>query len=186
MGLKWIVSYLSNHTQQVKIKNKIPTPLSITAGIPQGSIVGPILFLPYVNDIFLLTHNISACLLLYADDPTCIVSSDSLDTAITQITHLITLMHNWFLANRLKLNFSKTKFFILSKSCSIPAIANIKIDSFCINKTSFKLLGVYIDDNLSWRTHISHVCTNLSRAIAVIRKLRIKNGQLLYRLETNL
>lgn len=82
-ALNWIDSYHSNRMQQVKIGNKISSPLPMTTGIPQGSIVGLILFLLYVNNIFLLTDNHPAFLSLYADDSTCLVSSRSLELAIS-------------------------------------------------------------------------------------------------------
>lgn len=98
--------------------------------------------------------------------------SDLLDPAISHTTVSLDMLQNWFLANRLKLNSAKTKFSILTKSHFIPAISEIQTTSFSIARMpAFKLLGVYIED-LSWKTHLSHICTNLSRAIAVIYKLR--------------
>lgn len=96
-------------------QNKISNPLFIQNGVPQGSILGPILFLICFNDIFLPTKDTSATLILYVNDSTCVISVDSIDTALSNMKQFINSLHKWFKVNKVKLYFSKTIFYFVQK-----------------------------------------------------------------------
>lgn len=99
-----------------EINIEISTPLSMNIGIPQGSILGLHLFIIYINNIFYLTSTTEEKLFLYADDATFMLSQDQSDEAITITKIFITKVHNWFSANRPKLDSSKIKFLFSEKA----------------------------------------------------------------------
>lgn len=84
--------------------------------VPQGSILGPILFSIYINDVFQIMNSLPVSLVLYADDATCIIESDNLNEAVITMKAALNHFHSWFPANRLKLNIAKTKCMVFTKN----------------------------------------------------------------------
>ena len=105
-------------------------------GVPQGSILGPILFLIYIND---LTDITSSNFILFADDTTIIQSHKELDTLLVSVKDIQANVQDWFVANQLNLNKSKTETMVFS-------LRNVTDD----DKNSIKFLGVYLDSKLTW------------------------------------
>ena len=171
-ALEWFKDYLANR-QQFTVINKVDsTRRTITHGVPQGSILGPLLFLLYVNDL----HNSSSLLsfLLFADDTTIIYSNPSYDSFIRTLNIELIKVSSWFKSNKLSLNASKTKcmFFSKSNKSSVSPSA-ISIDGVpIINVHSTKFLGVILNDRLDWSDHISSVSKTISRNTGVLSKLR--------------
>ena len=140
----------------------------VTHGVPQGSVLGPLLFLLYINDIGYL--NISGTLTLFADDTSIYWSGNKLSVENIINTDLKTIKH-WFDSNKLSLNISKTKYIIFSKKDSI----SIKINNAIVHKVvNYRFLGLNIDQDLKWETHLNLVCKKLASALFAIRTVSLE------------
>ena len=152
-ALKLITSYLTNRQQYVS-SGKLSSDLcNINFGCPQGSVLSPLLFNLFLNDI--LNLPLTGKIILYADD--ICVSYINTDTSLLykNMQQDVLLLDNWFKSNFLTMNIKKTKFMIISPSKSIncdspPVLDNIKIEQV----SEFKYLGLLIDENLKWSEHI--------------------------------
>ena len=170
--LKWFQSYLSDRKQYVSINGTSSQLLNITCGVPQGSVLGPLLFLLYINDL----PNVSEILefSLFADDTNIYLESESLQTLALIINREIDKLYVWLNVNRLSLNISKTNY-ILFHPYNKPMKQNIEIKingNLISEKEYIKYLGVLIDSTLSWKYQISSLCKKVSRAIGVMHKLK--------------
>ncbi len=109
--IRWFSSYLTNRKQQTKIEDSVSAPKLINRGVPQGSVLGPLLFILYINDIQnVVTSNIN----LFADDTLSYISADSCDTAVNALNQDLNNLTSWLSENNLALNASKTKAMCLS------------------------------------------------------------------------
>ena len=154
--------------------------LHLTCGVPQGSILGPLLFLVYINDIV----NVSTLVdfLMFADDTNLFISSHSLESSSVIVNTVLAKLAKWFRLNKLTLNVSKTNY-ILFHSYQKKLLTQIKltINNIPIVQTDkTKLLGIIINQNLTWTDHISLFKNKISKNIGVIR--RIHNNLPLYTL----
>ena len=115
-ALKWFKSYLSGRSQQVDIQGNFSSPKDINISVLQGSILGPILFLCYIND---LPNATELMLFLFADDTSGLITGDNLPELIAKMNIEINKMANWFRANKMALNISKTKYIIFHKKFNL-------------------------------------------------------------------
>ena len=177
-ALKLIHSYLSKRSQVVAYNNALSTQQNIITGVPQGSILGPLLFLIYINDI--VNSSNLASFLIYADDTTTIYSDSDPSSLNSKINNdLINICH-WCNVNKVAINLSKTKYMIFTpikttgskfKNINISLnIGSIKLEEV----DNAKFLGIYIDNKLNWKKHISYVSTKISQVIGVLAKIRYK------------
>ena len=165
----WFSSYLSNRKQCVVINNISSHYKTITMGVPQGSILGPILFLLYINDMSNCYNDLK--FIHFADDTTVFSTSPSYVSAVEKMNYGLTKIDEWLQANRLSLNISKTSYMIFSDLKMLPEI-NLQIRGESITKVNkAKFLGIYIDQNLSFKTHTDHLRVKLSQAIGSIRRI---------------
>ena len=128
VALNWFKNYLSNRRQFVIWENEMSTSLPITCGVPQGSILGPILFLLYINDIYRSSSLLS--FILFADDTSLFYSSANLTQAIAVVNEELCKLSLWFNCNRLSLNLKKTYSMLFTNKC-----VNMNFDIY-LNKTS--------------------------------------------------
>ena len=162
-----IKSYLTNRKQQVSGNGVSSSLLDINIGVPQGSVLGPILFLIYINDISSCSNLKTT---LYADDSVFTLSHKSVNSLQSSLENELNKLNCWLKVNQLSLNVNKTKFMFFSKS---KKNLTLKIDDSEIMQTNcIKYLGVYIDDKLNWYKHIEHIESKLAVAAGVIAKLR--------------
>lgn len=178
--LKWFQSYLYNRRQYVDYCGSSSSYVSTSIGVPQGSILGPLLFLIYINDINGVSPFFQA--ILYADDTTL---TSTLCCFHDNLTHLNTSdiinkeldkFYTWLCCNKLSLNINKTTY-MLFHACQkrvIPAdYPKIEINNIPLVRTNtFNFLGTIISDTLDWKPHINMVCKKLSRTIGILSKLR--------------
>ena len=169
--LKWFESYLSNRKQYVYYNGVASEVLTITCGVPQGSVLGPLLFLVYINDL----PNISDKLdfFLFADDTNIYFESDDLVTMERTVNEEIKKLCLWLNLNRLALNVSKTNFVIFRANKSLYHNVTLIMNRKAIQQTKqVKYLGVFVDEHLNWNYHISQVAKKIGRGIGIIAKLR--------------
>ena len=175
----WFRSYLSNRKQYVEIEG-IESPMrNLNCGVPQGSILGPLLFLIYVNDISNSSPNGS--ILSFADDTTLYMSDSNLTDLFYKTNVAITDLFNWFCSNKLKLNATKTKYILIGSQHNQHSQEghNIFLNGIPLSpvgrsfeEKATKFLGLHIDDSLSWKQHISHVNAKMSRSLFAIKQVK--------------
>ena len=173
LPLRWFADFLSNRKQCVNYNNVLSNFNSVVCGVPQGSILGPLLFILYVNDM----NNCSDILkfILFADDTNLFYSCNNLIGFQKTIDGELDKLNNWFQANKLSLNIKKTTFMLFGRKWkNVPdALTLISIDGKPIERvTSTKFLGVYIDNKLTWQTHISQLAIKVSRNLGVLNKAK--------------
>jgi hypothetical protein len=176
---KLMSSYIKNRYQRVVIKGSMLKKSTsewepVKHGVPQGSILGPLLFLMYIND-FSLTVSKIASSILFADD-TSIISHSNLDEFKNNINLAMNETVVWFQSNFLMLNCNKTHFLqFLSKKQNAMKIQIVISNSVITNTNSTKLLGLTIDNTLSWKEHIFYLTPRLNKACYTIRHYYTKH-----------
>lgn len=161
--------------QRCLVNGHLSDALDIKCGVPQGSLIGPLLFLIYIND---LPNCLSeATPRMYADDTNITVASHS----VTEIEHLINHelgnLREWLIANRLSLNVAKTEVMFIGSRQKLATTneqnLQIQIDDQEIKRVSYtKSLGVTIDQNLTWSNHVGEIVSKVSSAIGALKRLR--------------
>lgn len=175
---KLFESYLSNRLQYVEYKDKMSERLSISTGVPQGSILGPLLFLIYINDIPMATKLFEP--IIYADDTTLFTSLKSHISCQDNnyrnevINKELDKITDWLKVNKLFLNVNKTKAMLFHTSQRRKVqLPNIKIADQNIQIVDeFSFLGVTVDKNLNWKSHINQTCKKLSKTVGVMNRLK--------------
>ena len=171
--------YLANQTRTTHIDNDhISSKKNSVTGVPQGSVLGPLLFLIYINDIYLCSNKLG--FYLFADDTNLLYADNDLKTLETVVNNELINVCHWLNANKLTINAKKSNFVIFR-----PAQKRINHQP-CIripdnNNNGFalleckdyvKFLGVLIDKNLTWRPHIDHIASKISKIVGIIARLR--------------
>ena len=168
----WFRNYLSNRKQYVHINGTSSGQLPISCGVPQGSILGPLLFLVYVNDLATVSEH--ALTILFADDTNLIYNGKTYNELKILIKNDLSKISDWFKANKLALNESKTKYMIFHTSYNKPPTSfQIILNNIELERVeNSKFLGVIIQENLMWNTHINYICNKVSKATAILAKLK--------------
>ena len=164
-------SYLSDRSQYVRIGNKSSNTLPITHGVPQGSVLGPILFLLFINDF--PCSSIFFKFTLFADDSNLLSKFKNSTPALIHSTLQNNLQHvyNWLQVNKIKVNVSKCKFIIFSYGRKTE-IAPLRFGDGEITETNeYKFLGVILDNRLTFKSHINHIKSKISQSIGILYKL---------------
>ena len=168
----WFKSYLSNRKQFVSINGYDSGLAEIKCGVPQGSVLGPLLFLLYIND---LNQAIKFCKVHhFADDTNLLYLGKSIKKLNKLVNYDLKNLLYWLNANKISLNVKKTEL-VVFKSKRKQFDGEIKLKLSCkrlFPTDSVKYLGVKIDENLSWKSHIDYLSVKLSRANALLFKIR--------------
>ena len=173
MAQQWLQHYLENRTQYVLYEGYQSVHKTIRCGVPQGSILGPLLFLIYINDLPQIADKTD--FILFADDSNVFFTDKSIDVLQQKVNKELEVISNWFKANKLSLNLDKTCY-ILFRGHRKPApqqAMEIMIDNREIVQTECtKFLGVYVDRHLQWNEHITHVSKKLAKNISVLSRIK--------------
>ena len=169
-ALYLLESYLENRVQFVEIDNNISSRKKLICGVPQGSVLGPTLFLLYINDI----QNVSNFdVRLFADDTLLYLSNKNSQELEYKITVELKKVQKWLDANKLTINVSKTKYIIISPKGKGNHIYKIKYKESLLCRTeSHKYLGITIDEKLSWKPHLTVIASKLAKLCGLLYKLR--------------
>lgn len=171
----WINNFLTNRTLTVKINNAISIPINLQNGVPQGSVISPILFILLMNDFpTLTTKNIETS--LYADDSALWKSGKNLKLIKTQLQDRLDLITKWANKWGLKLNEAKTTSIIFTRKRNIPDDLNLQLNNTPIPLlTHAKFLGLTFDKKLNWTKHIDNVITKTSKFINLLKYVASKS-----------
>ena len=172
LPLLWFKSYLNNRKQYVEYNSGQSESDTIRCGVPQGSILGPLLFLIYINDLALVSDKFFA--MLFADDSNIFLSGKNPDELIRNMNEEMKTVVDWLKLNKLSLNLGKTHFMLFTrKKENISLAENLVINNVEINRVDkTKFLGVMIDHRLSFTNHISYMKGKIARGIGILKKAR--------------
>ena len=192
-ALAWFYSYLSDRSQCVDINGNLSTPRKINISVMQGSVLGPLLFICFINDLYTASKLFT---LLFADDTCCLSAGKNLKDLIKFCNEELQKIANWFSANKLAVNVNKCKYIIFhNKGKKIPLedekiifncneigkdditenivpLDRIHSDAYLADNHCFKYLGILLDENLSFRYHVDYICKKLSKSLFCLRRAK--------------
>lgn len=169
--LNWFDNYLKNRKQVVKLGETISDIITNNLGVPQGSILGPLLFILYIND--LSNCLINSTMKMFADDTLVYVTANNIEEAILNINQDLSILFDKICQNKLKLNVKKTKVIIISNKSYNTDNVNIYIDGKKLEIVEeIKYLGIIVDKNLKFDKNIDYICKKVGRKVNVISRLR--------------
>ena len=166
-ALQLIQSYLNRRKQRVKVNRSFSTWIETSVGVPQGSVLGPLLFNIYLNDQFMFVTDCKIC--NYADDTTIYVCDDNHESVLDKLESETLILSEWFRNNYMKLNGDKCHLMIFGQKSND---LSIKIGSTTIvESTEEKLLGVTLDKQLSFKTHVKLQCKKAGQKLHALSRI---------------
>ena len=142
-------------------------------GVPQGSVLGPLLFLIFINDI---PHASDLLTWLFADDTALVLSANSLPLLQAKMNYQVDKVHDWLLSNKLSVHYvTKSQYMIVNKNINVGITEDfeLKVGNHILSRTkSYRYLGLLVDEKFSWGCHINEVCMKLSQVAGIIFKIR--------------
>lgn len=177
--LALLTSYLTNRTQSVHINDAKSTPTKVETGVPQGSVLGPLLFSLYLAPLSNILSEAGVSFHFYADDTQIYISFSTPDCteALDHLSAVLEKVRRWFAANRLSLNPDKTEFIIIGSNQQRTKLAadtvSITVGNACIAPSNcVRNLGVMFDEELNMKNHVSKVCQVSFLYIRMLRRIR--------------
>ena len=168
---KFIESYLYNRKQFVNNNNCDSEEQVIKCGVPQGSILGPLLFILYINDMCKVSELLR--FIIFADDTNIFCIDNDHKSLINKLNSELVKLTKWFRVNKLSLNVTKSNYMVFGKKCM--SSADVKLNNISLEKVAYtKFLGVYIDDQLNWLVHIQTISRKIAKVIGTMFKIREK------------
>ena len=185
LALNWFETYLKHRKQFVSFNGSDSPLLETKTGVPQGSVLGPLLFLIYINDIDSVSNIFK--IICFADDSTLIVSL----CAATNYCRLCNLnnvfssdfinqeldkIYNWFCINKLSINPDKIKFMIFKnkqRNTSNMFVPTLKLNNKILERVhDFLYLGIFLDEDMTWNSHINYMANKISKNIGILKRLK--------------
>jgi hypothetical protein len=171
-ALRWFESYLQSRQQYVFFDGASSVLCHVNCGVPQGSILGPLLFILYINDIVKCSDILR--LILFADDTNIFYSNSDIIELERIVNAELSKLSNWFMANRLSLNATKTNFIIFGnkKVSKCGREFKLVLNGNVLERTDCtKFLGVYFDEKLKWHIHLNHVSGKLAKGLGMLGRV---------------
>ena len=168
-ALQWFISYLSDRSQQVRLAGSLSEETTCSRGVPQGSVLGPLLFTLYIRA---LPEIARVPCLMFADDILLFSSSADPLTSSQELTHAVTNVYNWLDDRGLQMNVKKTQAMFVPAS-QVLSQEDLTLSVFCCDRQlssvhSYKYLGVVLDSKLTWALHMEHLIRKVSSKIGVL------------------
>ena len=173
LPLQWLASYLRDRQQRVSISGRYSSHRTVNVGIPLESIMGPILFFLYMNDLPKISSDLLS--ILYADDTTLLSSHSEYSTLIQRINDELPKVRQWTIANRLSVNLDKIyAMMFTNRERAIPTRGNIYFNDTLVKfKTDEDFLGLIINNLCKFIRHVDYVCKKILKTIGIIYKLNV-------------
>jgi len=173
----WIKSYITSRTQFIKFEGEVGPKTAVVSGVPQGSVLGPLLFSTYVSPISRIASHFEISQHHYADDTTLYVRLENLSCVTTNLTECVDAMRAWFFINGMQINPDKSEIMVIGTRAQLKKVECTKKDiSIGGASVSFsdtvKILGVTLDKHLSFDKHVSEVCQMMNYHIRGLRHIR--------------
>lgn len=172
-ALHWFDNYLTGRTQSVCVNGTSSEPMDLNSGVPRGSVLGPLLFLIFINDLPNCVKQ--SKVVLYADDTALFFANKDEMTIERVLQGELNSLNNWFHENGLIVNCSKTNVMVFGTSQRLIKTSSPvrKLsDSFLLVKEFSKYLGVIFDSNLNWHGHIDTIASKVSRRLGLLSRIR--------------
>ena len=171
--LDWFMDYSRNRTQVVDYQGVLSNPEEVSIGVPQGSILGPLLFILHVND---LSQVVTKCsILMYADDTVLFFSAKQASIIEETLNKELAEIDQWLYENSLFINVSKTEAMLFGttpKLCGVDSFS-INVNGVPLKRVShFKYLGVVFDERLSWNEHVRYILAKASSRVGMLGRIR--------------
>ena len=169
--ISWFRSYISNRCHVTRVADSFSSPGFPSAGIPQGSVLGPSLFSTFINDLPSVLP--PGPTVLFADDTTIYIINDSISILQSSLQLCLDLSNLWLQKNGLKLNTSKTKSMLIHSSRrKTEDSLKLSIDGDAVEQfRCFKFLNVLMNDTLIWCDHIDKFCSKVTRSLHLLHRL---------------
>ncbi len=174
----WFTSYLVGRSQYTVVNGNDSLTKIITCGIPQGTVLGPLFFLLYINDIPNSVKH--SRIKLFADDSNLFIVSNNLDTLFSTANEEVDTLSSWIAANKLFINYDKTNYMLFQPSkfqrkglSNVTILPPLSITGHVIQRVHVvKYLGIYIDENLTWIDHISYLMKKISSLTGILYRVK--------------
>ena len=167
----WFKSYLYDRKQFVSINGFDSKAAVMEHGVPQGSVLGPLLFLIYINDLHSRINHSNVY--HFADDTNLLNISPTIKMMNKKLNADLKALNNWLLANKISLNNGKTELIVFRNNTTSPAELKIKMNGTKLTPSNvIKYLGVFIDEKLNWKFHLTQLSTQLIRANSMLALIR--------------
>ena len=176
--LQWYRSYLSNRSQVTQVNNVLSDKMGLKCGVPQGSILGPLLFILYINTLPSALEDSDT--FLYADDTAIVCKGNNHDEVNSKLSKQLTKAHTWLCNHKLSLNLAKTKimYFGTANKTSKNSSSNLSLEVGSIEVvTSFKYLGIMLDTNLTFKPHVDYLLKKLYPKLKTLGRIRSYIGE---------